>query len=140
MKILLVIFSLISFCSMTQEEIIWDVNYNEAKNEVVLTAQLADGWHIYSQFMDENAGPIPTSFEITGEDIEILGNVEEPEPTEVYDENFGSDIAYFSDEAVFTQKLKSGSTGVVNIEIVYMLCNDEGCLPPTVSEFEIEIQ
>lgn len=140
MKVLLIIICLIISYGMSQDEISWAVDYDNTGNELKFTAELAEGWHIYSQFMDENAGPIPTSFEITGEDIEILGNVEEPEPTEVYDENFGSDIAYFSDEAVFTQKLKSGSTGVVNIEIVYMLCNDEGCLPPTVSEFEIEIQ
>tara|TARA_R100000951_G_scaffold109071_1_gene105805 strand:+ start:208 stop:630 length:423 start_codon:yes stop_codon:yes gene_type:complete len=140
MKILLVIFSLISYCSLSQEEIKWNVNYNEAKNEVVLTAQLANGWHIYSQFMDENAGPIPTSFEIEGEHIELIGNVIEPKPTEVYDENFGSDIAYFSDEAIFTQKISPDSKGWINIEIVYMLCNDEGCLPPMVSEFEIVIE
>jgi thiol:disulfide interchange protein DsbD len=139
MKILLVIFSLFSFYSMTQEEISWTVEYDEAKNELVFSAQLADGWHIYSQFMDENAGPIPTSFEIIGENIELIGNVVEPEPTEVYDENFGSDIAYFSDEATFIQKFSPDSKGMIKIEIVYMLCNDEGCLPPTVSEFEIEL-
>lgn len=139
MKILLVIFCLFSVYAMSQNEIEWDVNFNEANNELRMNAHLSDGWHIYSQFMDENAGPIPTSFEITGEDIGLIGKVEEPEPTEVYDENFGSDIAYFSDEAIFIQKLKKDSKGIVNIEVVYMLCNDEGCLPPTVSKFEIEI-
>lgn len=124
---------------MSQKEITWSVEHNNTENELVLNAQLAEGWHIYSQFMDKNAGPIPTSFEIKGEHIELKGNVVEPEPTEVYDENFGSDIAFFSDEVTFTQKLGSTSKGLINIEIVYMLCNDEGCLPPTVSKFEIEI-
>ena len=124
---------------MSQEEISWSVAHDKAENELVFKAELAEGWHIYSQYMDENAGPIPTSFEIEGEHIELIGDVVEPEPTEVYDENFGSDIAYFSDEAIFAQKLSASSKGLINIEVVYMLCNDEGCLPPTVSEFEIEI-
>jgi thiol:disulfide interchange protein DsbD len=125
---------------MSQKEINWVIDYDESENELKMSAELAEGWHIYSQFMDENAGPIPTSFEIKGESIDLIGNVEEPEPTKVYDENFGSDIAYFSDEAVFTQELNADSKGLINIEVVYMLCNDEGCLPPTVSEFEIEIE
>ncbi|MEX2485158.1 MAG: protein-disulfide reductase DsbD N-terminal domain-containing protein [Brumimicrobium sp.] len=140
MKQMLVILCFLSFSAISQDEIKWDVNYNEAENELKFTAKLADGWHIYSQFMDENAGPIPTSFEIDGENIELIGKVIEPEPTEVYDENFGSDIAYFSDKTVFTQKLKENSKGLVNIEIVYMLCNDEGCLPPSNQEFKVEIK
>ena len=139
MKNLLIIFCLISFYGNSQNEIKWDVDFDKTENELVFTAQLADGWHIYSQFMDENAGPIPTSFEIKGENIKLIDNVEEPEPIKKYDENFGSDIAYFSDEVIFTQKLKENSKGIVNIEIVYMLCNDEGCLPPTITEFEFEI-
>jgi thiol:disulfide interchange protein DsbD len=125
--------------AVSQNEIKWDVNFNKANMELRMSAHLSEGWHIYSQYMDENAGPIPTSFEITGENIELVGKVEEPEPTEVYDENFGSDIAYFSEEATFIQKLEKDSKGTVNIEVVYMLCNDEGCLPPTVSEFKIEL-
>jgi hypothetical protein len=140
MKNLLVIFCLFSFYGMSQNEIKWDVNYDEAENELKLTAQLADGWHIYSQFMDENAGPIPTIFEVKGENIDLIGDVEEPEPTKVYDENFGSDIAYFSDTAIFKQKFSLDSKGLINIEVVYMLCNDEGCLPPVAKEFEIEIE
>jgi thiol:disulfide interchange protein DsbD len=139
MKILLVIFCLFSFYSISQNEIKWEIDYDKTESELKFNAKMADGWHIYSQFMDENAGPIPTSFEIKSGDIELIGNVEEPEPTKVYDENFGSDITYFSDEVIFTQKLKPNSKGMVNIEVVYMLCNDEGCLPPKVEAFEIEI-
>lgn len=140
MKNVVLIFCLFSFYGMSQSEIKWDVDYHKTENELKFTANLAEGWHIYSQFLDENAGPIPTSFEIIGENIEFIGNVIEPKPTEVYDENFGSDIAYFSDEVVFVQKIKTNSKGKANIEIVYMLCNDEGCLPPAVSEFEVEIE
>lgn len=122
----------------------WSFSWREAADkttEIVITAHLEKGWHLYSQFIKEG-GPVPTTFSFNpSADYELIGTVKEVSPViQAFDKTFEMDIAYFSDKAVFTQTihLKNAPTTIEG-KVEFMLCDDEQCLPPDEIEFAIEI-
>ncbi|QEC52044.1 thioredoxin-like protein [Anseongella ginsenosidimutans] len=112
------------------------------ENEVtlILKAEIDPGWHVYSQYIEEG-GPIPTSFTFTpSADYELIGEVaEKSEVEKVMDPNFGMEVLYFSNEAVFEQRirLKKASSTVKGV-LEFMVCDDQRCLPPAEVEFSID--
>lgn len=125
-----------------QGEIEWSFEYDSDRKELLYTAQLADGWHLYSQFIDENSGPVATAFKLEKNDSIVLAKkIKEPKGQTVFDKNFNSEITYFSEEVKFTQKInKVIEPTTVRGNVLFMVCDDNGCLPPDVIEFEIEIK
>lgn len=111
--------------------------------EIAFTANLDDGWHIYSQHLEEG-GPLPTSFSFTPADGEYtrVGDVkEESTPVKSYDNTFMMDIVWFAKTAVFTQKVKlKSSTATVKGKIEFMVCTEEMCLPPDVIPFTVVVK
>ena len=70
----------LSFESYSQEKVLWSYHYDETNEELVLDAQIADGWYIYSQVINEGIGPIPTSFTyFENSDVKLIGKTIEPE-------------------------------------------------------------
>lgn len=105
---------------------------DENTYKVTLTAEVEEGWFIYSQHL-QDGGPIPTSIELEGENFVAEGDIEETgEITkEVYDDVFEIDIKKFGERAVFTQIVKTnGSQPEINALVNFMTCNDERCNPP----------
>lgn len=114
-------------------------NANEAV--LTLTAYIEKGWHLYSQHIPEN-GPVPTSFKFNkSADYELAGTVNEGKPEEVYDPNFQMNLKYFSDKAVFTQKIKfkKNTETKVSGTLEFMVCDNKQCLPPEDIEFTINV-
>lgn len=114
---------------------------NKGAIELVLTASIEKGWHIYSQYL-KGDGPIPTSFSFTmPKGLKADGTPKEPTPISHYDENFGMEVKYFNDKVVFVQSLKGkpAKGSVVKGTVTFMVCNDEMCLPPTDVKFEIKL-
>jgi thiol:disulfide interchange protein len=109
--------------------------------QLIITANLDDGWHIYSQFLEEG-GPLPTTFTFQpNEAYSLTGKVkEESPPVKSYDQTFMMDITWFGKTAVFTQavKLYAPST-VIKGRVEFMVCTDEMCLPPDDIEFSIPV-
>jgi hypothetical protein len=136
----LLLFSPISV--LGQGEIEWNFEYDSKKNELVYTAQLADGWHLYSQYIDENSGPVATAFILhESKALQLAKTIEEPKGITIFDKNFNAEITYFSDEVRFTQGVKSVKKDtVLKGKVLFMVCDDHGCLPPDVVKFEIEIK
>jgi thiol:disulfide interchange protein DsbD len=72
--------------------------------EIVFTAKLDKGWHLYSQQLPE-FGPVPTTF--TYKDLggsQLIGKVSEPKGKEELDPNFDMVVKYFDGKARFVQK------------------------------------
>lgn len=123
-----------------QGEIKWNYSFDYERSEILMIAQLKDHWHLYSQFIDEHAGPVPTQFAFqTHDDYQIIDGVEEPDPIVFYDKNFDSKLKIFKDEVVFRQRISTSNAIKVEGEILYMLCDNHGCLPPTLEKFTIHI-
>jgi len=102
---------------------------------LVVEAQVGNGWCIYSQHTADN-GPIPTYFEITSEDVELIGDFDEiGEAKEGIDDMFGVNVIKFSKNTKFVQKFKSKDAKSITGNVTFMTCNDKSCLPPHTVDF-----
>ena len=140
MKKLLSFLGLILTAVVVQAQILDPVSFRTEFNkvsddvaEIVFTATIDPGWHIYSTDLDEG-GPIAATFNVeraTGihEDGKLLpvGNEQA-----VYDKLFEMQVRYFENTAKFVQRVKLEG-GAYRIEgyLEYAACNDENCLPPS---------
>ncbi len=109
------------------------VKINEKEYDLKLTAKCEGGWYIYSQYLESEDGPIATSFSFeTNNNISLEGKITESgHKKEGFDEMFGMNIIKFSDEVVFTQRIKTmGEVPAIKGVVTYMTCNNEKCLPP----------
>lgn len=128
-----------------QNPVVWNFsskNTSAGETELVITATIEKGWHLYSQFIEEG-GPVPTSFTFTpSPDYTPVRKVEERSKViKAFEKVFDMNIAYFALEAVFVQKIKlSKTTTVVKGTVTFMLCDDTQCLPPDEKEFSIEVK
>ncbi len=143
MRNLLFLFLFISSCgvSYAQEKVKWTFSYNKKLNQIELSAEISDGWHMYSQFIKNDIGPVPTSFTFSEEEAKKLsGKVIEPKPIQEYDPNFEANLDFFKHTVVFVQKLKKGTKGKISGSLTFMVCNESMCLPPSDVPFTIEIK
>ena len=114
---------------------------NDKEYELLITAKIEKGWHLYSQFI-EDGGPIPTSFKFNpSAAYKLIGKVtESPKPITAFDKNFNMEIAWHKNQAVFKQRISlnkpiTAITGVLE----FMVCDDQRCLPPAEVEFEVPL-
>lgn len=133
-------FLVITFSALSQDKVRWDVIYNNEEQSVEFKATIEKGWHLYSQHVNQDVGPVPTSFNFNvNERIKLIGNTDEPKPIQAYDPNFEGDVSYFEGNVIFTQKIRPSKGTDLSGTITYMLCNDVMCLPPKDKEFSIRI-
>lgn len=109
--------------------------------ELVFTATLDAGWHLYSQYTDPN-GPLAIEFTFAdSKDYERMGKVQEPKPHEEMDDIFNCIVKSFSGTVVFRQKVKrvSDKDFVVKGTLSYQLCNDGSCIAPEDRDFSFKV-
>ncbi len=111
--------------------------------EIVATAQIANPWHIYSQNTGKG-GPIPTQFSFKKNPlVNLAGKPKEVGKLEkVYDNNFKTDVLFYSNKVQFVQTVKVKGAAKTNLSgtVEYMVCDDSQCLPPTKKSFELKLQ
>lgn len=117
------------------------IKVTETEYNLVFTAQVDKGWFIYSQYLESDEGPIPTSFDFEeNPNLELVGEIQEDgHKKEGFDEIFGMNLIKFDGKVQFTQriKLKDKVSEIVG-SLEFMTCDDERCLPPTTVDFEIK--
>jgi thiol:disulfide interchange protein len=111
----------------------------------LVTATIADGWHLYS--MDEmEGGPTPTWIIVPdGQPFTLKGKVREPQPTVEFDPNFNLETRYFENSVSFEMSIKAAATvppgtDTVRIDVRYQTCNDRTCLPPKVVTLSVPVK
>lgn len=111
--------------------------------ELVFTALLEPGWHLYSQEEVEAGGPLPTefSFDSESENYELVGETIEPDGVALFDPVFEMDIKYFEDEVEFVQtiKVEPGKKPTVEASVFFMVCDEEQCLAPETVPFTLSL-
>ena len=111
------------------------ITNDDGTYSLVVEAQIGNGWCIYSQHTSDD-GPIPTYFEITSKDVELIGGFDElGEAKEGMDDMFGVNVIKFSKNSKFVQKFKSKDGKSIAGNVTFMTCNDKSCLPPTTIDF-----
>ena len=112
-------------------------NVSATEVEVVFTATIDPGWHVYSTDLGDG-GPISATFNTDKLVVAELSGKLRPVGKEVssFDKLFEMNVRYFEHTAQFVQKLRlTGGDYQVTGYLEYGACNDENCLPPTQVEF-----
>ena len=116
---------------------------SESDFDLVITAQIDSGWHLYSQNVPDG-GPIPTTITFTEkpEAYQLIGDPQEGEGHEEYDNVFEMDIKYFENTAVFKQRIRVLTEEKLVLEgvVEFMVCDDANCLPPTEVDISFEVK
>ena len=108
--------------------------------EVVFTAAIAPGWHIYAPDCPPG-GPNPatlTTEKAVGAKavggLKASGNARS-----LFDPVFGMQVKYFEGQAVFTQRYRITSPAyAVKGYLEYSACDERSCMPPTTVDFELK--
>ena len=141
-----ILLSVVSFvtAAQVQSPVKWTANIDMASDtegQVVFTAEIGDGWHMYSMDVPEE-GPTPTSFDFRKiEGAELVGSVvPSVEPKKIMDFMFNLELGYWEGNVKFVQnfRLLEGSKGCqFEIVVTAMACNDQSCSRPEKTPFEL---
>ncbi len=125
------------------EPVKWEVGQEtagEGTAMLYLRATIDEGWHIYGMNLPEGGPrPLAVSFSVV-ENARLEGGLQAlSEVHRKYDANFEMEVSWYDNEAVFAQAFTYDRLEEVYIEVQveYMACNDQSCLPPEVESFAI---
>ena len=140
--LLLAIASIFNLQAQISDPVTWSTatkQIDETNFEIIFNAEIEHGWHVYSQHIEGNDGPIPTEFGFSANGLTTEGTTSEPKGVEGFDKTFEMNIKYFEDKASFVQKvtIDDAFKDPVKASVFFMVCNDERCLPPEEVEFEV---
>lgn len=108
-----------------------------------VSATIEGDWHLYSILNDPDAGPYPTQFSTTSDNMAIAGEVKESNAEIAFDPNFNTELGWHSKSAefiipvAFRPSLEGNQT--VFLEVLYQVCDDISCLPPKTKQIEGQI-
>lgn len=134
---------LTSYAQMVQGVVKWTFSLeNKANGEgsVTMTAKMEDGWHLYDQNLPPK-GPTSTTFDLSGKGFKLVGKTTaDRKPIEHYDPNYQLTLRWYEKTVTFTQKILISDPKDFHLkgEVNYMACNDQTCLPPETTEFEMK--
>lgn len=100
--------------------------------ELTFTATIEKGWHLYSMQIPSEDGPLPTTFNFeTKQGAKFQGGVvAKSKLTEEYDQMFEMTVGYYSNTAIFTQKLNYDKEKGYKVDgyIKFQACNNQACV------------
>ena len=116
-----------------------------APAKLEITADIADGWHLYA-LTQPAWGPPPLAIAIAkGQPFEIRkGAIVGPASAVAPDSNFGTETQYYEGKAVFAVPVTAkpavrAGRHAVPIEVTFQACNNRMCLRPTTETVTAEI-
>jgi len=106
---------------------------SDTEAEIVFSATIDDGWHVYSTDMGSD-GPVSATFNTVKMDgVETVGKLT-PRGNVVkqFDKMFEMELRFFEHKAQFVQKVRFTKPAYeIDCYLEYGACNDEMCMPPT---------
>lgn len=148
-KIIFILIVLASFNSQAQifNPVKWTTSVEKVSDsqfDLVVKATIDDHWHMYSQFLASDDGPIPTTFSFKDSlnTYQLIGKTTEGEGHTEHDKVFNMVIKYFEKEAIFKQRINLLTDKKITLhEVVnFMVCDDASCLPPTDVNLEFTVK
>lgn len=124
----------------------WSTSYKQVSAtefDLIFTADIEDGWTVYSQFLESQDGPVPTSFNFEkGAHYQLKGKcVESGNIKTVYDKVFEMKLTKITKKGVFTQRVTATDLSKpITGYLEFMTCDDEQCLPPKGVDFEFQLK
>lgn len=148
-KIIVLLILILGFNAKAQilDPIKWTTSVekiSDSQYDLVATAKLDDKWHLYSQLIEGDDGPIPTAFSFKDSlnTYQLIGKTREGKGHTLHDKVFNMVIKFFEKEAVFKQRINllTDKKLVLNESVYFMVCDDANCLPPTDIDLTFTIQ
>ena len=145
-KIVLSFLTMLPFVSQAQmaEPVQWSFTaekVNDKEYNINLSANIADGWFVYSQHLEAD-GPVPTTIKFDQHpSLQLKGSTtEEGQKKEGFDQVFGMNIVKYTKTAHFSQKIiVKGNVESLKGQLRYMTCNGEMCMPPKDVNFNVNL-
>lgn len=131
MKFLVSILFLMIGGILIGQDTVVDWSMESVNDTIIVKANVKEGWRIYASDLDPSIGPVPTTF-YSKSDSCSTGQWIEPKSKEKFDETFQAQVSYWSGDLIFKNysECKTDQTFIIDVE--YMACNHETCLPPEV--------
>ncbi len=110
-----------------------DLEYN-----LKIHADIKENWHLYSQKLESDEGPIATEIMLNKHDFaKMVGEVSESgELHHEFDPNFDMELSFFGNHADFSMNIKVDHLdSLVTGYVYFMVCDDKQCLPPEYIDF-----
>ena len=124
MRKILILVALLSFTfgfSQMEEPVKLTTNVEKVNDSVynlVFKAQIEKGWHLYSQYSPEGGSlPIEITSEQADKDFKFNGKAEESPTEKKFNEVFGVDEIFFSNQAMLKQSITLLDKNVQNLTI-----------------------
>jgi thiol:disulfide interchange protein DsbD len=118
-------------------------NTGDNTADLVFSATIEEGWHVYATELPSDMGPIPTSVTLDeSADFKPLGLPKGGKYKTEYDPNFDMDLNYYDEKAEFKLPIKRLSEKDFEVTgyLTFMVCNDEMCLPPEDLDLSMKVQ
>ena len=143
---LTIAFSAVVASAQIASPVSWTFTSKKISNnvyEVLMTANIQNGWHLYSQSQPKDAIAVPTSFEFSNNPlVQLDGKVKEAGKVEKFaDKDLGVSANQYSKLVVFSQKVKLKGKAKSNVSgnVTYQTCDDKKCLPPKTVNMSIAL-
>ena len=113
--------------------------------DVVLAADIADGWYIYS-LTQKPGGPYPLRIQLTGAaDVGLRGAIKAPTPVTKFDPNFGIETQLHRGKPRFVVPVGvpvGALTGKRELVVAarYQACSETLCLPPRTARVALTLR
>ena len=128
-----------------EDKVSWkfSVKQNGDEATVVAKIKMVKHWHIYAAHLPAGSFTIPTNIVFEKSDnYKVLGEIKEPKPIFVHDEEADEDLYYHSNSIKMSQKIKilSEKDFTLNGIFSFQTCDDSHCLPPYETSFSIKVK
>jgi DsbC/DsbD-like thiol-disulfide interchange protein len=115
--------------------------------KVHLTAQIKEGWYLYSlnEQKQSGIGPKPTRLSLpTGQPFELAGDIDAPIPISALDKNWEFETEKYKGAVTFTLPVKVTAVaraGPQKLQALaaFQICSDTVCLPLKKATLEAEV-
>ena len=119
------------------------VQLEDNKYNLIINAEIESGWHLYSQYLQSNEGPLSTFIQFEGSSTyNLIDSTKEEGVVTHYDPVWEMDISYFENSAIFIQEIEvtDSTNTLVKGNVNFMVCDEKECLPPDDYSFEINLK
>ena len=137
-KQLLLIALILGPCWLTFAQLVrpvsWSLSqksFGKGEIQLEIKASIQPGWHLYGTILPEG-GPVKTTFTFVPDSIHyrLSGEITSAEsPIKEHDKIFNMDLEFFSNQAIFLQKIAVLSSQPFELKgtVEYQTCNNETC-------------
>lgn len=121
----------------------WNVSTRmtgDTKGEVVMSATIQSGWHIYSYDVDPELGPTRMEFNWTSlKGVKLVGKPKADKAAHhEYDNMFEAELSWWTDNVTIRQAFEATAADyAIDLTIRYGACNDQNCIPPSKESFNL---